>query len=83
MGFIIIDEDKLRNNLSLWNDRQYYQHAMYDVTSARVSSDRLLAALTQEQAEIRADIAKLQEKEQSVEHMMMFARANSQSAGQG
>lgn len=74
MGYIIIDEEKLRDNVGLWNNRDYRERALNDVMNARVDYSHMLKALQEAEKKIDEDIQKLQEKKNNIELLMKYAK---------
>lgn len=74
MGYVLIDEDKLEENISKWNSLDYRQKVENDVYRARASMSHLLEALQREEKEIDEKILKLQEQKSDIEHLMRYAK---------
>lgn len=74
MGFIIIDEEKLKENIGKWNSRSYHDQVTGDVYNAKVDYSYFLEALQQAEEKINTDIKKLEEKKSSIASLMQYAR---------
>ena len=74
MGYIIIDEEKLKEKISLWNNSNYTNQALGDVYNAKVDYAYMLKALQQEEARIDEDIKKLQLKKGDIAMLMKYAK---------
>lgn len=74
MGYIIIDEEKLKERISLWNNSGYNDKVLADVNSAKVDYACMLKALQQEEARIDEDIKKLQLKKGDIAMLMEYAK---------
>ena len=74
MGYIIIDEEKLHEKISLWNNSNYTNQVLSDVYNAKVDYACMLKALQQEEARIDEDIKKLQLKKGDIALLMKYAK---------
>jgi hypothetical protein len=74
MGFIIIDEGKLYDNIAKWNSKSYRDQVTSDVYNAKVDYSHFLEALQQAEAKIDADIKKLEDKKSSIGSLMQYAK---------
>jgi hypothetical protein len=74
LGYILIDEEKLIERLSLWNSKDYLTRAKIDVYSAKADTSCLFKMLQQEEEEIDKEIAKLTTKKNDLEQLMHYAK---------
>lgn len=75
MGFIIIDETKLEDRISLWHNENYKSMALSDVYNAKVDCSYMLQALKQEEAVIDKEIQKLQLRKGDISKLMAYAKS--------
>lgn len=75
MGYIIIDEEKLEEAISLWNNQNYKQQVIIDINRAKVSASHLLEALQQEEKELNDSIQKLETQRNNLEQLMEYAKS--------
>lgn len=75
MGFIIIDETKLEDRISLWHNENYKSMALSDVYNAKVDYSYMLQALKQEEAVIDKEIQKLQLRKGDISKLMAYAKS--------
>ena len=62
MRYIIVDKEKLRENLSLWNNPNFARDVTGEVIKAEVDIVHLLRELKEAEDKIDNEIKKLQEK---------------------
>jgi hypothetical protein len=74
VGYIIIDEEKLKQKVALWNNSSYKDKVMADVYHARADYAHMLAALQQEEKRIDEDIRILQLKKGDIRALMEYAK---------
>ena len=74
MGYIIIDEEKLHEKISLWNNSNYTNQVLSDVYNAKADYACMLKALQQEEAKIDEDIKRLQLKKGNIAMLMKYAK---------
>jgi hypothetical protein len=73
MGYIIIDEEKLKEKIYLWNNSNYTDKVLGDVYSSRADYACMLKALQQEEKRIDEDIKKLQLQKDDIAMLMKYA----------
>jgi hypothetical protein len=73
MGYIIIDEEKLKERIALWNSSNYSDTVLSDVYNAKVDYACMLKALQQEEKRIDEDIKKLQLQKGDIAMLMKYA----------
>lgn len=74
MGYIIIDEEKLKERISLWNNSSYSDKALADVHSAKVDYSHMLEVLRQEEIKIEESIKELELKKGDIAMLMKYAK---------
>ena len=74
MGYLIIDEEKLREKISLWNNSNYTNQVLSDVYNAKADYACMLEALQKEEARIDEDIKKLQLQKGDIAMLMKYAK---------
>lgn len=74
MGYIIIDEEKLKEKIALWNNSSYTDKVLSDVYNAKADYACMLEALQKEEARIDENIKKLQLKKGDVALLMKYAK---------
>ena len=74
MGYIIIDEEKLKERISLWNNQSYTDKVLSDIHNAKVDYAYMLKALQQEEARIDEGIKKLQLQKGDIAMLMKYAK---------
>lgn len=74
MGYIIIDEEKLKEKIALWNNSSYTDKVLSDVYNAKADYACMLKALQQEEAKIDEDIKKLQLRKGDIAMLMKYAK---------
>ena len=75
MGYILIDEEKLEEAISLWNNINYKQQVKFDISKAQVKASCLLEVLQQEEKEINDSIQKLETRRNSLGELMKYAKS--------
>lgn len=75
MGYIIIDEEKLKEAISLWNNQSYKQQVKGDINRAEVDASHLLEVLQQEEKEINNRIQSLEARRNNLSKLMKFAKS--------
>lgn len=75
MGYILIDEEKLEEAISLWNNQNYKQQVKIDITRAKVDASHLLEVLQQEEKEINNSIQKLEAQKNNLGELMKYAKS--------
>lgn len=75
MGYIIIDEEKFKQNAERWNNPNYRQNAIMDLHSAEVTDYSCLLEILQQASEkIDTDIQKLEAKKSDIKLLMEYAK---------
>lgn len=74
MGYIIIDEEKLKEKIALWNNSSYTDKVLSDVYNAKADYACMLKALQKEEARIDEDIRNLQLKKGDIALLMKYAK---------
>lgn len=74
MGYIIIDEEKLKERISLWNNLGYTDKVLSDIYNAKVDYAYMLQALQQEEQRIDENIKKLQLQKGDIAMLMKYAK---------
>lgn len=74
MGYILIDEEKLDEAISLWNNQNYKQQVKIDIGRAKVDASHLLEVLQQEEKEINDSIQKLETQKNNLSELMKYAK---------
>ena len=72
MGYIIVDEEKFKASVSLWDSRTYMDDAMFSLSSAAVDYSHMIKALQQAEEKIDSDIKELEKKKNSINYLMRF-----------
>lgn len=75
MGYILIDEEKLDEATSLWNNQNYKQQVKIDINKAKVDVSHLLEVLQQEEKEINDRIQKLETQRNNLNELMKYAKS--------
>lgn len=73
MGYIIIDETKLHERISLWNSASYKDKVLMDVHSAKVDYSHMVKALQQEEIKINEKIQQLESQKGDIAALMRWA----------
>lgn len=73
MGYIIIDEDKLQERISLWNSASYKDKVLMDVHSAKVDYSHMVKALQQEEEKIDEKIKQLELQKGDIATLLRWA----------
>lgn len=73
MGYIIIDEAKLQERISLWNNSSYKDKVLMDVHSAKVDYSHMIEALQQEEIKINEKIKQLESQKGDISALMRWA----------
>lgn len=74
MGYIIIDEEKLKEKIALWNNSSYTDKVLTDIFNAKADYTCMLKALQQEEARIDESIKKLQLQKGDIAMLMKYAK---------
>lgn len=74
MGYIIIDEEKLKERIALWNSSNYSDKVLSDIYNAKVDYSHMFEALRQEEIKIEEDIKKLELKKGNIAMLMKYAK---------
>jgi len=74
MGYLIIDEEKLKEKISLWNNSNYTNQVLSDVYNAKADYACMLKALQKEEARIDENIKKLQLQKGDIAMLMKYAK---------
>lgn len=75
MGYIVIDEKKLEEAISLWNNQSYKQQVKGDISRAEVDASHLLEVLQKEEKEINDRIQSLEARRNNLNELMKFAKS--------
>ena len=73
MGYIIVDEDRFKANVGLWNNKTYMNDAMFALINAAVDYSYMAEALKQAESKIDKDIKELEKQKNSINYLMKFA----------
>ena len=73
MGYIIIDREKLRENLKMWNNSTFARDVTSEIYKAEVDATHLLKALKEAENKIDSEIKKLQNKKSDISLLMDYA----------
>lgn len=74
MGYLIIDEEKLKEKISLWNNSNYTNQVLSDVYNAKADYACMLQALQKEEERIDENIKKLQLQKGDIAMLMKYAK---------
>lgn len=75
MGYIVIDEKKLEEAISLWNNQSYKQQVKGDISRAEADASHLLEVLQKEEKEINDRIQSLEARRNNLNELMKFAKS--------
>lgn len=74
MGYFIVDEEKLKEKINQWNDKNYREKVMWDITCAKADVSHMLEALQEAEKDIDNQIKKLEEKKNDLRLLIEYAK---------
>lgn len=75
MGYIIIDEEKLHARIALWNNGNYRDMVLSDISSAKADYSHMIEVLQREENEINAKIKHLESQKGNLSALMQLANS--------
>lgn len=75
MGYIIIDEKKLYEKITLWNSGSYKDKVLADVYASKADCSHMLEALKREEDIINEKIKRLEEQKSNLGKLIQLSNS--------